>query len=476
MFFSAQNLNKVKDNVVVIADIGINRYHCKNQAADFLSTTKLPVYGTPLGKTVVDETSDRYGGIYVGNLSSAAVKEKVESAKLVLFIGPLSTDFNSGNFSHNIDAEKSIKLHFDHTEVGFATYARTGMKALLPKLAERLKDFSEKAKELEVPEFKNKDVEDEKDKDIKHEWLWWRFGKWFKTKDLIITESGSVSYGVIDLALPKDSNLLAQKLWASIGWSMGATHGATLARQELEGEDATQTILFIGDGSFQMTAQELSSMIRSKIKPIIFVIVNKGYTIERLQDVDHKEAESHNIVDWDYKELLKVFGVEDVAAHTHRVTKEDQLGGLLDDDDFRKKDHLQLVEVVVERDDAPPALVRALEAAKEKVVVVVEEEEEDKEDETIDAKSDDKLSGDNPEELKKKTELHKSEIDITSNATVNKNLNVIGMSNMMGNTGNINLNPIGNTHLMPVGNKNILKSSKIKSKNDKKVRLGMVGW
>jgi pyruvate decarboxylase len=134
---------------------------------------------------------------------------------------------------------------------------------------------------------------------------------------------GSVSYGVIDLAMPKDSGLLAQKLWASIGWSMGlltillviaclfretlfsnigATHGASLARREIEGASAPPIILFIGDGSLyasslsevhnkmlnttvhsQMTVQELSSMIRSGIKLIIFVINNGGYTIERLQ-------------------------------------------------------------------------------------------------------------------------------------------------------------------------------------------------
>jgi hypothetical protein len=33
----------------------------------------------------------------------------------------------------------------------------------------------------------------------------------------------------------------------------------------------------------QMAVQELSSMIRSDVKPIIFVIINEGYTIERLQ-------------------------------------------------------------------------------------------------------------------------------------------------------------------------------------------------
>lgn len=112
------------------------------------------------------------------------------------------------------------------------------MKVLLPKLAKRLYEFRRKAIQLKVPEFKNKVVIDA-DGPITHEWLWWRVGGWLKEKDLIITEAGtlwnwlfcfiikfasaigSVSYGIIDLQLPKDSALLAQKLWASIGWSPG---------------------------------------------------------------------------------------------------------------------------------------------------------------------------------------------------------------------------------------------------------------
>jgi len=36
----------------------------------------------------------------------------------------------------------------------------------------------------------------------------------------------------------------------------------------------------IGDGSFQMTAQEISTMIRYGVNPIIFLLNNRGYTIE----------------------------------------------------------------------------------------------------------------------------------------------------------------------------------------------------
>jgi len=65
------------------------------------------------------------------------------------------------------------------------------MKALLPQLAKRLQDFSDKASQLKVPEFKNKKVVDT-DARITHDWLWWRVGGWFKEKDLIITEAGTL--------------------------------------------------------------------------------------------------------------------------------------------------------------------------------------------------------------------------------------------------------------------------------------------
>jgi len=356
---------ELEDNVVVIADVSISRHDCIKEVEDFLSVTKLPVYGTPLGKTVVNETSERYGGVYIGELSSDEVKKKVHAAKLVLFIGPLTTDFNSGKFTAELPQERSIKLHWDHTEVGFADYARTGMKVLLPKLANSLKEFSDKASQLEVPKFETVPVADKPDDPINHKWFWPRVGGWFQEKDLIVTEAGSVSYGVLDLALPKDSALLAQKLWASIGWSMGSTHGATLARGESEPNNtsATQTILFIGDGSFQMTVQELSGMVRSDIKPIIFVVKNGGYTIERLQH--SPDAEYHNIVNWDYKKLLEVLSNHPenppIQTQSYEVKTQKDLVNLLETDKIRDKKFIQLVEVVVARDDAPPALLRSLE-------------------------------------------------------------------------------------------------------------------
>jgi TPP-dependent 2-oxoacid decarboxylase len=40
-------------------------------------------------------------------------------------------------------------------------------------------------------------------------------------------------------------------------------------------------VLVIGDGSLQMTVQELGTIIRHGLDPIIIVLNNNGYTVER---------------------------------------------------------------------------------------------------------------------------------------------------------------------------------------------------
>jgi pyruvate decarboxylase len=62
--------------------------------------------------------------------------------------------------------------------------------------------------------------------------------------------------------------LPAAVLWGSIGWSVGATLGAALAARE----QGRRTILFVGDGSLQLTVQEIGTMIHHGLAPILFVI------------------------------------------------------------------------------------------------------------------------------------------------------------------------------------------------------------
>ncbi|KAE9404020.1 pyruvate decarboxylase [Gymnopus androsaceus JB14] len=310
-------------DVVVLADACSIRHDVVAELKELLHKTGYPVYCAPMGKSAVDETYERYGGIYVGSISHPEVKEKVESAKLILSIGSLKSDFNSGNFTYSIPTTRTVE-------------ARRGQA---------------KALKLEVPPFVAH-VPEEKDDIISHDWFWPRMSKFFQPKDVIVAETGTSSFGILDVPLPKDSVFLAQILWGSIGWTVGSTLGAALAAKDC---NLNRTILFVGDGSLQLTVQELSTMLRKGVKPIIFVLNNSGYTIERY--LHGKERKYNDIMNWKWTGLLGVLGDHDgTLSKSYTVNNKYELTELLENEKFASADVLQLVEVMMPKLDAPRAL------------------------------------------------------------------------------------------------------------------------
>jgi len=347
--------DKVKEargDVVVLVDACAIRHHTRDELREFLEATGFPVYAAPMGKTLIDEGYERYGGIYVGSLTGAAIKSKVESAALILSVGALKGDFNTGNFTYNIPPVHTIELHSTHTQVQFAQFAGIGMKQLLPKLTEKLRNYKQEAVKIAVPRFKC-EVPQAHGTDITHAWFWPRFGSFFKENDVIVTETGTSNFGILDIPLPKGSKLLNQILWGSIGWATGSTLGAAIAAREC---NLGRTILFIGDGSIQLTVQELATMIRTGLNPIIFLLNNDGYTIERF--IHGKERKYNDISNWDWTGLLKPLGDPDgKRTRSYRVKTPDELSRVLEDKEFQKAEKMQLVEVIMNKFDGPRLLV-----------------------------------------------------------------------------------------------------------------------
>jgi indolepyruvate decarboxylase len=107
-----------------------------------------------------------------------------------------------------------------------------------------------------------------------------------------------------------------------------------------------QTVLFVGDGSFQVTCQDLSTMIRNRLKPVIFLINNDGYTIERVIC----DCPYNDIKPWRYHKLVEVFGGGlGLDVHT-----EGELEDALDKVDTT--DGLVFIEIHTGRMDCPESL------------------------------------------------------------------------------------------------------------------------
>ena len=147
------------------------------------------------------------------------------------------------------------------------------------------------------------------------------------------------------LTLPDDCTYITGAfVWCSIGYATGALLGAIFA------SPGRRHILLTGEGSLQMTAQEISTVMRHDLKPWIFVTQNEGYTVERC--VLGKDARYNEIATWRYSELPNVFS-RDKKAETYVVNTSNELQKVLDS----PHPGMVFVESVMDKYDAPVDLI-----------------------------------------------------------------------------------------------------------------------
>lgn len=89
-------------------------------------------------------------------------------------------------------------------------------------------------------------------------------------------------------------------------------------------------------GGFQLTLQELSTIIQHKLDAIMFVLENDGYEIERW--VHGKDASYNDIPKWKYSQFPDAFTPAEKASERHvksyKIRTRDELEALLADKEF----------------------------------------------------------------------------------------------------------------------------------------------
>lgn len=248
---------------IVLVDACAIRHRVLDEVTALIQKTELPVFVTPMGKGAIDETTSSYGGVYAGTGSQAGVADHVEAADLVVSIGSLKSDFNTAGFSYRTSQLNTIDLHSTHTTVRYSEYPGVSMKGVLRKVIDRV-DLS-KLSRAKTPKVENvAAANSDSDSEITQAWFWPRIGEYLRERDIVVTETGTANFGIWETKFPAGVDGLNQTLWGSIGWSVGAAQGAALAAKDLGAE--RRVLLFVGDGSFQLTAQEVSTMIRHRLK------------------------------------------------------------------------------------------------------------------------------------------------------------------------------------------------------------------
>ena len=99
-------------------------------------------------------------------------------------------------------------------------------------------------------------------------------------------------------------------------------------------------------------------MIREKIKPIIMIINNRGYTIERV--IQGAKQSYNDIPQTNYEHLLQLFAHPNATKAFRSVRTKEEFEAAAKDPALTDSEELQVLEIVMDPMDAPRILVQML--------------------------------------------------------------------------------------------------------------------
>jgi indolepyruvate decarboxylase len=288
-------------NTVIISEYPVLRYGLREKMQEFVEKSGLLATTMAMGKSSVDESSKSFMGTYLGHILTPETAKIVESADCVLGFGLLMSDFNTGNFSAKLDFGRVIDIQPRYVCVEGVIYKDIIMKDLLNELI-LICPINEHKGIFRAPVtnfgYKTENADNEY---LTQDFIYSFLQKFLGENDILIAETGLSLKGSLGIKLPKGAQMFTQCLWGSIGWATPAAMGVAL------GAKNKRPILLTGEGAHQMSAQEVGTMLREGLSPIITVINNGGYSIERFLS-KNPAAKYHDIAKWDYTKFAESFG------------------------------------------------------------------------------------------------------------------------------------------------------------------------
>ncbi|PIF21116.1 alpha-keto acid decarboxylase family protein [Candidatus Pantoea floridensis] len=340
---AAERLLAPAQRVALLADFLASRWQLQPQLETLRQLRAIPAATLLMGKGVLNEQQPGYVGTYAAEGSSDHVRQAIEDTDVTLCVGVRFTDTLTAGFTQNLPAERVIDLQPFQAKVAGEVFAPLTMAqalaALMP-IYQRHCAHWRLAEGMQCEENEQIDAAL-----ISQNAFWQAMQRFLLPGDIILADQGTAAFGAAALRLPVDAQLLVQPLWGSIGYTLPATFGAQTAQPD------RRVILIIGDGSAQLTIQELGSMQRDGQQPIIFLLNNDGYTVERA--IHGAEQRYNDIAQWNWTALPHAMSVQ-CAAQSWRVSETAQLEAVMAQLMLNRR--LSLVEVVMDKQDLPPLL------------------------------------------------------------------------------------------------------------------------
>jgi indolepyruvate decarboxylase len=332
---------KAAKSPAFLVDIDAMRFSVSGKIMELAERFHMQVATLNCAKGAVPENSPLVVGTYAGIASSPATREAIEGSDCLLTVGYRRVETTVGFFTDKLPAS-AIHLNSDSVDTTDKNYQGVYIAELLQSIVDSSSGIVTK-KQPARPSQQLPLVPS--DGPLTQDAYWKAIQKFLRPGDVIVVEDGASSAGMGRITLPEACTYITGAfVWCSIGYATPALLGAILA------SPGRRHILLTGEGSLQMTVQELSTVMRHDLKPFIFVINNSGYTVERA--VLGKDAKYNDVANWRYSELPSVFS-RDKKAETYVVQTTNEFQKVLDS----PHSGMVFVESVMDKYDAPIDLI-----------------------------------------------------------------------------------------------------------------------
>jgi indolepyruvate decarboxylase len=285
--------------VVIVAGVEIHRFGLQDLLVELAERSQVPITTTMLGKSVIRETHPLFVGLYEGAMGREEVTQFVEESDCVILLGEFMTDINMGIYTANLAPSRCIFATSEQLRIRHHHYQGVLLEDFLRELAQRCPQTP--PRQLPPNPFAHgPSFELRPNEPLRIERLIARLNEMLDEQTVVVADVGDALFAATELVVKQRTEFLSPAYYTSMGFGCPATLGAMTARPDL------RAVTLVGDGAFQMTCLELSTIVRRGYNPLVIVLDNKGYGTERLlHPGDHRFNEIHP---WNYSLLPKVLG------------------------------------------------------------------------------------------------------------------------------------------------------------------------
>ena len=319
---------------IIVAGGGVLSSGIKPKFRDFTDKTRIPVISTMMGIGIMPSDHEMYLGM-LGTHGKKVANKALHEADLVLVCGARLGDRAVASTHQMSENTTVIHIDIDPAEIGKNVKTEIpivgDMRVVMDMLVDEIGDYT-------VPTDWSETVINWKeelhrvppvfDGYVEPRTLVSHLSAMFRPKAILLADVGQNQIWSANNFKISEGRFLTTGGMGTMGYSIPAAVGAKFARPDRD------VIVICGDGSFQMSLNELATIVGNNLGIKIIIMRNSRLGMVReLQDMHYNSRHSATILkgDPDFLKIAEAYGIDHAEANSNEEAEE-IIKGIVDSD------------------------------------------------------------------------------------------------------------------------------------------------